>query len=191
MIRNSAAEFLIFTGQASEQGIEARYEDETRWLSQKLMAELFGVDMRTVSEHLKNVFASQALASEAVIRKFRITASDGKNYLTKDELDALGRIVNAYLELAEDRARRKIPMSMEDWSKRLDAFLEFDGREVPQDSGKVPAKLSQTHTRAASEFEKCRIVQDPHLERGHRMRISRIDTRKIQPVKASGVKAQE
>lgn len=322
LIRNSTAEFLIFTGQAGEQSIEARYEDETLWLSQKLMSELFGVDVRTVSEHLKNIFASQELAPEATIRKFRIVQQEGqrevsravdfynldaiisvgyrvnslratqfrqwatgvlrefaikgyvldrqrmengsflgedyferllaeireirlserrfyqkitdiyatsvdynkdapttkaffakvqnklhyaihgghtaaelvhkradsskphmgltswanapegkilktdvavaKNYLTRDELDSLGRIVNAYLELAEDRARRKIPMSMEDWSKRLDAFLEFDEREVLQSSGKFSAKLAQTH--AESEFEKYRIVQDRLFE---------------------------
>ena len=52
LIRNSTAEFLIFTGQAGEQSIEARYENETVWLSQKLMAELFAVDVRTVNEHL-------------------------------------------------------------------------------------------------------------------------------------------
>lgn len=321
LIRNSTAEFLIFTGQAGEQSIEARYEDETLWLSQKLMAELFGVDVRTVSEHLKNIFGSHELVPEATIRKFRIVQQEGqrevsravdfynldaiisvgyrvnslratqfrqwatgvlrefaikgyvldrqrmengsflgedyferllaeireirlserrfyqkisdiyatsvdynkdapttkaffakvqnklhyaihghtaaelirkradsskshmgltswasapegkilktdvtvaKNYLTKDELDSLGRIVNAYLELAEDRARRKIPMSMEDWSKRLDAFLEFDEREVLQNSGKISAKLAQTH--AESEFEKYRIVQDRLFE---------------------------
>ena len=322
LIRNSTAEFLIFTGQAGEQSIEARYEDETLWLSQKLMSELFGVDVRTVSEHLKNIFASQELAPEATIRKFRIVQQEGqrevsravdfynldaiisvgyrvnslratqfrqwatgvlrefaikgyvldrqrmengsflgedyferllaeireirlserrfyqkitdiyatsvdynkdapttkaffakvqnklhyaihgghtaaelvhkradsskphmgltswanapegkilktdvavaKNYLTRDELDSLGRIVNAYLELAGDRARRKIPMSMEDWSKRLDAFLEFDEREVLQSSGKFSAKLAQTH--AESEFEKYRIVQDRLFE---------------------------
>ena len=318
LIRNSTAEFLIFTGQAGEQSIEARYEDQTIWLSQKLMAELFSVDVRTISEHLKNIFASEELAAEAVIRKFRITASDGKNYqtqfynldaiisvgyrvnsiratqfrqwatgvlrefaikgyvldrqrmengsflgedyferllaeireirlserrfyqkitdiyatsvdynkdapttkaffakvqnklhyaihghtaaeliqqradsskphmgltswaaapdgttlktdvavaknyLSKDELESLGRIVNAYLELAEERARRKIPMSMEDWSRRLDAFLEFDDREVLQDSGKISAKLAQMH--AESEFEKYRVVQDGLFE---------------------------
>lgn len=321
LIRNSTAEFLIFTGQAGEQSIEARYEDETLWLSQKLMAELFGVDVRTVSEHLKNIFASHELAPEATIRKFRIVQQEGqrevsravdfynldaiisvgyrvnsiratqfrqwatgvlrefaikgyvldrqrmengsflgedyferllaeireirlserrfyqkitdiyatsvdynkdapttkaffakvqnklhyaihghtaaelirkradsskphmgltswasapegkilkidvavaKNYLTKDELDSLGRIVNAYLELAEDRALRKIPMSMEDWVKRLDAFLEFDDREVLQNSGKISARIAQTH--AESEFEKYRIVQDRLFE---------------------------
>lgn len=314
LIRNSTTEFLIFTAQAGEQSIEARYEDETVWLSQKLMAELFGVDVRTVNEHLKNIFSSHELSQAAVIRKFRITASDGKNYLTQfynldaiisvgyrvnsiratqfrqwatqvlrefaikgylidrermengsflnedyfeqllaeireirlserrfyqkitdiyatsvdynkhaptsqaffakvqnklhyaihgqtaaelihgradsthphmgltswanapdgkilktdisiaknylkqDELDALGRIVNAYLELAENRARRKIPMTMEDWAKRLDMFLEFDDRDVLQDSGKISAKLAQSH--AESEFEKYRITQD-------------------------------
>lgn len=321
LIRNSTAEFLIFTGLAGEQSIEARYEDETVWLSQRLMAELFGVDVRTVSEHLKNIFASHELAPEATIRKFRIVQQEGqrevsravdfynldaiisvgyrvnsiratqfrqwatgvlrefaikgyvldrqrmengsflgedyferllaeireirlserrfyqkitdiyatsvdynkdapttkaffakvqnklhyaihghtaaelihkradsnkphmgltswasapegkilktdvavaKNYLTKDELDSLGRIVNAYLELAEDRARRKIPMSMEDWSKRLDAFLQFDDREALQNSGKISAKIAQTH--AESEFEKYRIVQDRLFE---------------------------
>ena len=77
LIRNSTTEFLIFTGQAGEQSIEARYEDETVWLSQKLMAELFGVDVRTVNEHLKNIFASNELASEATIRKFRIVQQEG------------------------------------------------------------------------------------------------------------------
>jgi hypothetical protein len=321
LIRNSTAEFLIFTGQAGEQSIEARYEDETLWLSQKLMAELFGVDVRTVSEHLKNIFGGHELAPEATIRKFRIVQQEGqrevsravdfynldaiisvgyrvnsiratqfrqwatgvlrefaikgyvldrqrmengsflgedyfeqllaeireirlserrfyqkitdiyatsvdyskdapttkaffakvqnklhyaihghtaaelihrradsgkprmgltswasapdgkilktdvavaKNYLNKEELDSLGRIVNAYLELAEDRARRKIPMSMEDWAKRLDAFLEFDDREILQDGGTVSAKLAQAH--AESEFEKYRIVQDRLFE---------------------------
>lgn len=317
-IRNSTAEFLIFTGQAGEQSIEARYEEDSIWLSQKLMAELFAVDVRTVSEHLQNIFRSGELVEQAVIRKFRTTAADGKNYqtqfyhldaiisvgyrvnslratqfrqwatsvlrefavkgyvldrqrmengsflgedyferllaeireirlserrfyqkvtdiyatsvdynkdapttraffakvqnklhyaihghtaaelihsradsqqpnmgltswanapqgkilktdvnvaknyLSRDELDSLGRIVNAYLELAENRARRKIPMTMEDWAKRLDAFLEFDERELLQDGGKISAQLAQEH--AQSEFEKFRIVQDRLFE---------------------------
>jgi hypothetical protein len=314
LIRNSTAEFLIFTGQAGEQSIEARYEDETVWLTQKLMAELFAVDVRTVSEHLKNVFASGELSEVSVIRKFRSTAADGKsyltqfynldaiisvgyrvnsvratqfrqwatrvlrefaikgyvldkkrlengaflgenyferllaeireirlserkfyqkitdiyatsvdynrdapttqsffakvqnklhfaihghtaaelivqradsgkthmglntwesaptgkivktdvvvakNYLTQEELAALGRIVNAYLDLAEERAQRRIPMTMEDWAKRLDAFLEFTERDILQDAGKVSAEMAKAH--AESEFEKYRIIQD-------------------------------
>jgi len=318
LIRNSTAEFLIFTGQAGEQSIEARYEDETIWLSQKLMAQLFDVDVRTVNEHLKNIFKSGELQEDSVIRKFRITAADGKNYntnfynldaiisvgyrvnsvratqfrqwatwvlrefaikgyvldkkrmengtflgedyferlleeireirlserrfyqkitdiyatsadynkdapttkaffakvqnklhfaihgntaaelimqradstknnmgltswekapngkivktdvfiaknyLAKEELASLGRIVNAYLDLAEERAKRKIPMTMEDWAKRLDMFLEFDDREILRDAGNVTAKLAKAH--AESEFEKYRIVQDRLFE---------------------------
>ncbi len=288
-IRNSTAEFLIFTHQTGENSIEARVEDETVWLSQKLMSELFGVVVPTINEHLKHIFADGELDQNAVIRKFRTTAADGKNYrtqfynldaiisvgyrvnsmratqfrqwatqvlrefaikgyvldkkrmengaflnedyfeallaeireirlserkfyqkitdiyatatdynrdapttreffakvqnklhfaihghtaaeliygradstkakmgltnwaqapagkilktdviiaknyLSKAELESLGRIVNAYLDLAEDRAKRKIPMTMEDWSKRLDTFLQFDEREILQD----------------------------------------------------------
>lgn len=318
LIRNSTAEFLIFTGQSGEQSIEARYEDETVWLTQKLMGALFDVDVRTVSEHLTNIFQSGELQENSVIRKFRNTAADGKSYLTqfynldaiisvgyrvnsvratqfrqwatqvlrefaikgyvldkkrmengaflgedyferllaeireirlserkfyqkitdiyatsvdynkdapttrdffarvqnklhfaihghtaaelvlkradsakenmgltawenspngrilktdvaiaknylnKDELESLGRIVNAYLELAEERAQRKIPMTMEDWAKRLDMFLEFDEREILQDSGKVTAQIAKDF--AESEFEKYRIVQDRLFE---------------------------
>jgi hypothetical protein len=85
-----------------------------------------------------------------------------KNYLSKEELESLGRIVNAYLDLAEERARRKIPMTMEDWAKRLDMFLEFDDREILQNPGKVTAKIAKAH--AESEFEKYRIVQDRLFE---------------------------
>ncbi len=318
LIRNSTAEFLIFTSQAGEQSIEARYEDETIWLTQKLMAALFDVSIPTINEHLKNVFEANELDADSVIRKFRITAADGKsyatnhysldaiisvgyrvnsvratqfrqwatrvlrefaikgyvldkqrmengsflgedyferllaeireirlserkfyqkvtdiyataidynksapttqvffakvqnklhfaihghtaselimqradsnktnmgltswehapegkilktdvivakNYLNKDELESLGRIVNAYLDLAEERARRKIPMTMEDWAKRLDAFLEFTDREVLRDSGKISTEMAKAH--AESEFEKYRIVQDQLFE---------------------------
>lgn len=72
LIRNSTAEFLIFTGQSGEQSIEARYEDETIWLSQKLMAELFDVNIRTISEHLKNIVDQGEVTPEVTIRNFRI-----------------------------------------------------------------------------------------------------------------------
>lgn len=313
-IRNSTAEFLIFTGQAGEDSFEVRYEDGTVWLSQKLIAELFGVSLQTINYHLKEVLDSNELQENSVIRKIRITAADGKsyqtlhynldaiisvgyrvnsvratqfrqwatsvlrdfaikgyvldrkrmengaflnedyferlleeireirlserrfyqkitdiyatsidynkdapttrdffakvqnklhfaihgrtaselikqradsnkphmglthwenapdgkilksdvsvakNYLTQEELDSLGRIVNAYLELAEDRAKRRIPMTMEDWSKRLDAFLAFDDRAVLKDSGKITASLAKNF--AESEFEKFRPIQD-------------------------------
>ena len=66
--------------------------------------------------------------------------SIAKNYLSKEELKSLGRIVSAYLDLAEERAQRNIPMTMEDWAKRLDSFLEFDEREILQKCWKNHSK---------------------------------------------------
>lgn len=88
--------------------------------------------------------------------------SIAKNYLTKDELASLGRTVNAFLDLAEERAKRKIRMTMEDWAKRLDSFLEFDEREILDDKGKISAEQEQKM--AESEWEKFRIVQDRLFE---------------------------
>jgi hypothetical protein len=79
LIRNSTAEFLIFTRQAGEDGIEVRVAEETVWLTQKLMAALFDVDLLTVNEHLGNIFSHAELKEESVVRKFRTTAGDGKN----------------------------------------------------------------------------------------------------------------
>ncbi|MFZ4617476.1 MAG: virulence RhuM family protein [Rectinemataceae bacterium] len=99
LIRNSTAEFLIFTGQAGEQSIEARYDDGSVWLTQKLMAELFAVDIRTISEHLGNIFQAGELLESAVVWKFRNTASDGKSYLTQfynlDAIISVGYRVNS------------------------------------------------------------------------------------------------
>lgn len=85
-----------------------------------------------------------------------------KNYLSQEELESLSRIVNAYLDLAEERAQRKIPMTMEDWAKRLDAFLEFTERDILQESGIVSAEIAKAH--AESEFEKYRVLQDRLFE---------------------------
>ena len=81
-IRNSTAEFLIFTAQSGEESIEVRYEDETIWLTQKLMAALFDVTVPTINEHLKHIFQAKELDEKSVIRKFRITANDNKEYET-------------------------------------------------------------------------------------------------------------
>ncbi len=317
LIRNSTAEFLIFTSTAGEESIEVRYEDETIWLSQKMMAALFDVSVPTINFHLKKIYESGELTRNATVRKFLTVRSEGerdisrnleyysldaiisvgyrinskratqfrqwatqvlrefaikgyvldkkrmengtflgedyferllaeireirlserrfyqkitdiyatsidynrdapttrdffakvqnklhfaihghtaaelivkradsrtdhmglttwenspdgkilktdvvvaKNYLTSQELESLGRIVNAWLDLAEDRARRQIPMTMEDWAKRLDRFLEADDRKLLEDGGKVTAEMAKEF--AEIEFEKYRIVQD-------------------------------
>ena len=84
--------------------------------------------------------------------------SIAKNYLKGDELESLGRIVNAFLDLAENRAKRHIPMTMEDWAKYIDRFLMMDDRELLQDNGRVSAEEAKEF--AESEFEKYRIIQD-------------------------------
>jgi hypothetical protein len=98
-IHNSATEFLLFTAHASKDSIEVRVEEETVWLTQKAMAKLFGVDVRTVSEHLGNIFQSEELLEDSVLRKFRITASDNKQYNTQfynlDAIISVGYRVNS------------------------------------------------------------------------------------------------
>lgn len=84
--------------------------------------------------------------------------SVAKNYLTEDEMMSMQYIVSAYLDLAERRAKQKIPMTMEDWAKRLDIFLEADELEVLQDTGKITAEIAKDY--AEAEFEKYRIIQD-------------------------------
>ena len=316
-IRSSTAEYLTYIASVgdSEEAIEVRYQDENIWLTQKMMAELYGVSVPTINEHIKKIFDDKELTEDSVIRNFRITASDGKsystkhynlqmiiavgfkvnneravqfrkwsnsivkdytiqgwamdderlkrggsvltrdyfekqlerireirlserlfyqkitdiyataidydptskitqrffsavqnklhysvhgqtaaeliynradakkehmgltswdgspnskihkydvvvakNYLTEQELSQLGRIVSAYLDMAEDQAERNIPMTMEDWEQRLNGFLKLWDRDVLQDNGKISAELARA--KAESEFEKYRIVQD-------------------------------
>jgi hypothetical protein len=316
-IRNSTAEFLVFTSQAGEKSIEVRVADETVWLTQKLIAALFDVDVRTVSEHLQNIFATKELTQDATLRNFRTVQTEGsrevarnvgfynldaiiaigfrvnsvratqfrqwaigvlrdfavrgyvldkerlkngaifeqsyfdnlvaeireiraserrfyqkitdiyatamdysaeaettqtffatvqnklhfaihgqtaaelivgradstkekmgltswrnapkgkilkpdvivaKNYLSQEEIRALDRFVTMYLDYAEDQAERGFPMTMADWAKKLDAFLQFNQRDLLEHPGKVSAEIAKAF--AESEFEKYRIVQD-------------------------------
>jgi hypothetical protein len=90
------------------------------------------------------------------IQKFDVSVA--KNYLSEEELEALERIVTMYLDYAELQATRHIPMTMEDWKERLDAFLQFTRYDVLHDAGRVTAEIAKAF--AESEFEKYRIVQD-------------------------------
>ena len=94
------------------------------------------------------------------IQKFDVVVA--KNYLTEHEMAQLTRLVSAYLDVAEDMALRKIPMTMQDWETRLNRFLAATDREILQDAGKVTAEIARAH--AESEFEKYRIVQDRLFE---------------------------
>ena len=319
LVRSSAAEYLTFVAASGQGGVEAVYADESIWVTQKMMGTLYDVETQTINYHLKKVFGDSELEEASVIRKFRITAADGKsydtqhyslpaiiavgykvnseravqfrkwatniieqftikayvmdderikaggsilteqyfeeqlqrireirlserkfyqkitdiyataidydvtaqatqrffasvqnklhwaihgqtaaeviyrradaeaanmglstwkdaptgkiqkfdmviakNYLTDVELAQLSRLVSAYLDVAEDMAQRKIPVTMQDWETRLNRFIEATDREVLQDAGKVSAEIAKAH--AESEFEKYRIVQDRLFE---------------------------
>lgn len=84
--------------------------------------------------------------------------SIAKNYLKESELEDMGRIVNSFLDLAEDMAKRHIPMTMEDWAKRIDKFLDLTDRPVLTDDGHVSAEQAKEY--AETEFEKYRVIQD-------------------------------
>ncbi|HET56150.1 MAG TPA: hypothetical protein ENN33_13175 [Ignavibacteria bacterium] len=94
------SDIILYSTSEGEIKVEVYYEDETFWLSQKRMSILFDVDIRTISEHLQNIFGTGELEDKSVIRKFRITASDGKKYNTNfynlDAVIAVGYRVNSY-----------------------------------------------------------------------------------------------
>jgi len=98
-IRNSTAEFLIFTSQSKEDSIEVKYADETVWLTQKMIAKLFDKGRSTIAEHLKEIFDSGELVENSVCRNFRHTANDGKSYETQfynlDIIISVGYKVNS------------------------------------------------------------------------------------------------
>ncbi len=318
-LRSSAAEYLTFVASTGERGesIEIRYEEENIWLTQKKLAQLYDVNIRTVNEHIKKIYADHELSEETTIRNFRIVQNEGgrtvrrkvnhynlqmiiavgfkvnseravqfrkwvnhiakeytikgwvmdderlkrgtyltdkyyeeqlerireiraserkfyqkvtdiyatavdydstakatrrfyanvqnkmhfavhghtaaelivdradsrkphmgltswqdapngkikpsdvivaKNYLAEPEMQQLNRMVSAYLDYAEDMAKRKIPLTMADWEERLNRFIEMFEYGLLKDAGKVTAEIARLH--ALSEFEKYRVIQD-------------------------------
>ncbi len=137
---NDTHEILFYTGPEGDIRVEVFFQDETLWLSQKRMAELFGVDRSVITKHLKNIFQEGELEHDSVCANFAHTAEDGKTYQTQ----------------------RKVLMTMTDWVKRLDAFLQFNEYEILQDAGSISAKVAKEL--AEAEFEKFRVIQDQDFE---------------------------
>jgi len=107
----------------------------------------------------------------------RIRKSDvviAKNYLSQDEIKSLNRIVTMYLDYAEDQAQRQIPMTMKDWSTKLNAFLQFNERDILQNAGKVTAVIAKEF--AISEFEKYKVIQDKSYKSDFDRLLGEIDT---------------
>lgn len=127
-------------------------------VSRKTAAEIIYDRVNSEKEHMgltswKNSPNGKIMESDVVI---------AKNYLTEEELYSLRRIVSAYLDLAESRAIRHLPMTMEDWANKLDEFLKLTDREILQDAGKISHKIACD--KAITEFEKYRIIQDKLYE---------------------------
>ena len=106
------------------------------------------------------------------IHQYDVTIA--KNYLERDELEQMQRIVSSYLDMAELQAQRRIPMTMADWEKRLNGFLTLWDHEILQNAGKVTAAIAKTH--AESEFEKYRIIQDRLFESDFDRMIQQIES---------------
>jgi len=229
-IRNSTAEFLIFTSQSKQDGIEVRFQNDTVWLTQRYMALLFDTTSDNIGLHLKNIYSDNELNEAATTEDFSVVRKEGniyatamdynpdspttkeffakvqnkmhyaihnqtaaelifsradhskenmglthwekspngkilktdvlvaKNYLKQSELESLGRIVNGYLDFAEEYAKRQTPLTMEDWAKHLDLILQANGKELLQNAGKITAELAKQH--AENEFVKYRPIQD-------------------------------
>ena len=88
----------------------------------------------------------------------RTDVTIAKNYLGKDEIKDLGLIISAFLDMAESRAKRRIPMTMQDWAEQIDKFLELDERDILQNAGSISREIA--NNKALSEFEKYRVMQD-------------------------------
>lgn len=109
LARSSAAEYLSFVAASGQGGVEAVYADENVWLTQKMMGLLYDVDVRTISYHLKNVFAERELEEKSVIQFFRITAADGKSYETQHYNLPANRIQSRTLATLRDPATAGLP----------------------------------------------------------------------------------
>jgi len=162
---------ILYQTEDGRTRIQCRFEDETVWLTQKLMADLFQIGVGTVNHHLKAIFAEGELQAAATIRRYRIVKDEGvrqiirkedvsiaKNYLDAEELGTLNRIVNAYIEFAELRALQRKVMTMRDWITKLDEFLKLSEHELLDHSGRISAE--QARMKAELEYDRYRKLTD-------------------------------
>lgn len=186
------SQVILYQSEDGRTKLDVRLQDQTVWLSQKQLTELFGKAKGTISEHIKHIFEDGELAEDTVVRFFRTTAAKiilsradrslpnmglthwegarvrkpdvtiAKNYLNEAELRALNNLVEQYLIFAQSQAERRIPMTMQDWIIRLEGFLALNDREVLTHAGKVSAELAKAH--AESEFTEFRRQEDRMLE---------------------------
>ena len=133
----------------------ARVQNQLHWaIHRETAAETIYRRADSSKEHMG--LTSWKDAPNGKIQKFDVVIA--KNYLTQEELSAMAKIVNAYLDLAELRAEEQVPMTMEDWAEQFEGVLRLSRKEILTNAGKKKKKIAEQH--ALSEFEKYRIVQD-------------------------------
>lgn len=137
----------------------ANVQNKLHWAIHKHTAAELIVE-RADAEKLHMGLTNWRKAPDGKIEKSDVSIA--KNYLSKEELEKLERFVTMYLDYAEFQAKKRIPMTMEDWATRLNKFLDFNEMEILQDKGRVSAEIAKSF--AESEFEKYRIIQDRLFE---------------------------
>lgn len=174
-IRNSTAEFLVFTSQSGEDTIEVRIQDNTVWLTQKLIASLFDIDRSVITKHLANIYQEGELIKDATCAIFAQVQIEGTRQVTRD-IELRTGIVGAYCQCLSGFGWRPCKKTYSNDNGRLgdtpDRFLEADDRDILQNSGKITAQMAKIS--AESEFEKYRIIQDRLFESDFDKEIKRI-----------------
>ncbi len=144
--------FQLFNSEDGKTRIAVRFEGESVWLSQKALAELYGKDVRTINEHIKNIFEEKELSPEATIRNFRIVQNEGARQISRS-LDHYN------LEMIMAVGCRLI--YMKDWRAKLDTFLRFNERDVLDDPGKVSMEVAKALAEERYEaFNSHRLTQE-------------------------------
>ncbi|GHT70031.1 hypothetical protein AGMMS50239_37780 [Bacteroidia bacterium] len=152
-IKSSAAEYLTFVASKGEnyQNIEIRYENETIWLTQKMLAALYDVEVHTINYHIKKIFEDRELSDTATIRNFRIVQMEGNRQVARDvEHYDLQMIIAIGFKVNSGR------------TVQLDQILLANKYELLQNAGRISMEIARQH--AETEFEKYRIEQDQLYE---------------------------
>lgn len=140
---------LIYTDNDGLTKIDVKLEEDTLWLTQAQMCELYQTSKSNVSEHIKHIFEEGELQEDSVVRKFRTTAADGKSYMTTFyNLD----MIIALLDFAERQAEKEQPMTMDDWANYLNRILTSTGEQLLLDGGRVSHQEAMDH--ATTEYRK-------------------------------------
>ena len=147
----------IYTDNDGLTKIDVKLEEDTLWLTQAQMCELYQTSKSNVSEYIKHIFEEGELQEDSVVRKFRTTATDGKSYMTTFyNLD----MIIALLDFAERQAEKEQPMTMNDWANYLDRILTMSGEQLLQDAGSVSHEDAMEHATTEYRKYKQRTISD-------------------------------